>query len=50
MMKNLKSIQEKYSAPVAEVVNYHSEGVICASSKDVTTEVWDVYDLSNSGN
>ena len=35
-----------YVSPSTQVEEMSVEGVLCASSKEVTTEVWDVVDLS----
>ena len=46
-MKNeiLKSCD--YVSPIMLVNEIFVEGVLCASSKESTTEEWDVVDLSN---
>ena len=36
-----------YVSPSTRIEEMSVEGVLCASSKEVTTEVWDVVDLSD---
>lgn len=36
-----------YSTPIMLVDEMFVEGILCASSKESTTEEWDVVDLSN---
>jgi len=36
-----------YSTPIMLVNEMYMEGILCASSKESTTEEWDVVDLSN---
>ncbi len=33
--------KEKYESPSAEVLEMHTEGVLCASNKDLLNEEWD---------
>jgi hypothetical protein len=36
-----------YSTPIMLVDEMFVEGILCASSKESTTEEWDIVDLSN---
>ena len=36
-----------YSTPIMLINEMFIEGVLCASSKESTTEEWDIVDLSN---
>jgi hypothetical protein len=36
-----------YSTPIMLVNEMYMEGILCASSKESTTEEWDIVDLSN---
>ena len=46
-MKEVKNQENFYVSPSTQVEEMFVEGVLCASSKESTTEEWDVVDLSN---
>lgn len=46
-MKKVIVKSNDYVSPIMLVNEMFMEGVLCASSKESTTEEWDVVDLSN---
>ena len=46
-MKKVIVKSNDYVSPIMLVNEMFMEGVLCASSKESTTEEWDIVDLSN---
>ena len=47
IMKKTENGEKLYNSPSVQAEELYVEGVLCASSKEASTEEWDVVDLSN---